>query len=77
MQFVTKLLLAAVLLAPIGCKGSVETETGRKAKTPRYFDLINLDVRDVPLLMTLGDLAGQGYQVEKTYLASGALIADA
>jgi ABC-type nitrate/sulfonate/bicarbonate transport system substrate-binding protein len=43
----------------------------------RYFDLINLDVRDVPLLMALDALAEQGYQVEKNYLASGTLIAEA
>jgi ABC-type nitrate/sulfonate/bicarbonate transport system substrate-binding protein len=45
--------------------------------TLRYFDLINLDVRDVPLLMAFDDLEAQGYRVEKTYLASSALIADA
>jgi len=50
---------------------------GRKSGRLRFFDLLNLDVRDVPMLMAFEDLAGQGYTVEKTYMASGALIAAA
>ncbi|MBL8292754.1 MAG: ABC transporter substrate-binding protein [Bryobacterales bacterium] len=74
MGFITRLSLAVALLAALGCTGRVAPEA---AKALRYFDLINLDVRDVPLLMALDDLTSQGYKVEKTYLASGALIADA
>jgi ABC-type nitrate/sulfonate/bicarbonate transport system substrate-binding protein len=74
MELMTRLSLAVALLTALGCTGRVTPEA---AKTLRYFDLINLDVRDVPLLMALDDLTNQGYKVEKTYLASGALIADA
>lgn len=78
MRLIAELLLAVTLLfMAIGCQSKVATDTEREARKLRYFDLINLDVRDVPLLMALEDLERQGYQVEKTYLASGTLIADA
>lgn len=48
-----------------------------KNGTLHFFDLVNLDVRDIPMLMALDDLQAQGYQVEKTYVASSTLIADA
>jgi ABC-type nitrate/sulfonate/bicarbonate transport system substrate-binding protein len=44
--------------------------------TLRFADILNLDVRDVPLLMALDALEAQGYAVEKRYLSSGALIVD-
>lgn len=79
MRFVTTFLLALASLAPIGCAGrpAPSTQASRKPGTLRFFDLINLDVRDVPLLLALDDLAARGYTVEKTYMASSALIADA
>jgi ABC-type nitrate/sulfonate/bicarbonate transport system substrate-binding protein len=43
----------------------------------RFVASVNLDVRDVPLLMAFDELTGIGYQVEKTYMASNTLLADA
>lgn len=42
----------------------------------RYADLINVDVRDVPLLMAFDELAKQGYTIEKVYLPSSAETTD-
>ena len=42
----------------------------------RFADLINIDVRDVPLLMAFDDLAAQGYTIEKVYLSSSAVETD-
>ena len=42
----------------------------------RFADLINLDVRDVPLLMAFDDLAAKGYTIEKEYLSSSAVETD-
>lgn len=48
----------------------------RKSGVIRLYDLVNVDVRDVPMLMAIDDLRAQGYTVEVTLLASGALIAE-
>ena len=48
-----------------------------KSGTIRFYDISNLDVRDIPMLMALDDLRAQGYTVEVTYLASSNLIAEA
>jgi ABC-type nitrate/sulfonate/bicarbonate transport system substrate-binding protein len=70
-----------VCLIAVGCgeraSAPPETPASRTSGTLRYFDLINLDVRDVPLLMALDALEAQGYTVEKTYLSGGTLIAEA
>ena len=42
----------------------------------RYADLINIDVRDVPLLMAADDLESKGYTIEKVYLSSSAVTTD-
>jgi ABC-type nitrate/sulfonate/bicarbonate transport system substrate-binding protein len=42
----------------------------------RFADLINIDVRDVPLLMAFDDLAAKGYTIEKVYLSSSAVETD-
>jgi len=42
----------------------------------RYADLINIDVRDVPLLMAADDLESKGYTIEKVYLQSSAITTD-
>jgi ABC-type nitrate/sulfonate/bicarbonate transport system substrate-binding protein len=42
----------------------------------RYADLINVDVRDVPLLMAADDLATKGYTIDKVYLSSSAITTD-
>jgi ABC-type nitrate/sulfonate/bicarbonate transport system substrate-binding protein len=48
-----------------------------KTGTLRFFDLQNLDVRDVPMRMALDDLKSQGYTVEITPLANSTLITEA
>lgn len=48
-----------------------------KTGTFRFFDLSNLDVRDVPLLIAMDDLQAQGYTVEKNYVANSTIIAEA
>jgi NitT/TauT family transport system substrate-binding protein len=45
--------------------------------TLRFIAGVNLDVRDVPLLMAFDELASRGYLVEKNYLASNTMLADA
>jgi ABC-type nitrate/sulfonate/bicarbonate transport system substrate-binding protein len=78
-------LFFLVSLCSVGCADPVPTlspatspdATPRTSSRLRYFDIINLDVRDVPLLMALDELAARGYVIEKTYLSSAALIADA
>ncbi len=77
MRIQMALLLVLLFGLPLMSCSERAAETGRKMGTLRYFDLINLDVRDVPLLMTFDALEAQGYRIEKTYLASGTLIADA
>ena len=42
----------------------------------RFVDGVNMDVRDVPLLMAFDELAGRGYRVERTYIAGNTLLAD-
>jgi ABC-type nitrate/sulfonate/bicarbonate transport system substrate-binding protein len=76
MRTITALLLVFIFLIAGAC-GNRTPKPPSQLPTLRYFDLINLDVRDVPLLMTFDALEAQGYKVEKTYLASSALIADA
>lgn len=76
MRRITVFLLVLLLLSAGACASRPPRPPGQ-LPTLRYFDLINLDVRDVPLLMAFDDLEAQGYRVEKTYLASSALIADA
>lgn len=80
---------AVLCLLVIGCATAAPVPTpaptaapatpivAAKSGTLRFFDLVNLDVRDVPMLMALEDLEAQGYRVEKTYVASSTLIAEA
>lgn len=44
--------------------------------TIRFFDLPNVDVRRVPLLMAIEELHSQGVKVERIPMSSGTLIAD-
>ena len=53
------------------------TTQATKSGTIRLFDISNVDVRDVPMLMAFDALRADGYTVETTYLASSALIAEA
>lgn len=55
---------------------AISSPAPRRSGTIHFFDLLNLDVRDVPLLMAMDDLRAQGYTIEPTYLASGALITE-
>ena len=68
------LVLSTLLLAlaVVSCKTPQP-----KSGTIRFFDISNLDVRDIPMLMALDDLRAMGYTVEVTYLASSNLIVEA
>jgi ABC-type nitrate/sulfonate/bicarbonate transport system substrate-binding protein len=68
--------LPAPTAAPTVAPSAVSSSTPRPLGTIRFFDLVNLDVRDVPLLMAMDSLRAQGYTIETTYLASGALITE-
>jgi ABC-type nitrate/sulfonate/bicarbonate transport system substrate-binding protein len=67
------LIVLTCLLLGGSCRHVPEAKSGAL----RYFDLINLDVRDIPLLVALDDLASSGYKVEKVYMASSSVMADA
>lgn len=74
-------LLAAAGLA--GCSRAAEPDATDRPSgsagnrlTVRFLDLVNLDVRDVPLLMAFDELATEGYVVEKRYLSDSALMTD-
>jgi ABC-type nitrate/sulfonate/bicarbonate transport system substrate-binding protein len=66
------LLLCACQRPPAGTSGAA----ARAPIAIRFADLINVDMRNVPLLMAFDELAARGYAVEKTHLTSGALISD-
>jgi ABC-type nitrate/sulfonate/bicarbonate transport system substrate-binding protein len=72
-RIATVLLLLGLLVS--SCARQPATPT--RSATIRFFDISNLDVRDIPMLMALDDLRSQGYHVETTYLASSSLIAEA
>jgi ABC-type nitrate/sulfonate/bicarbonate transport system substrate-binding protein len=67
--------LVASCTAPPPASGSAVGARTAPA-TVRFIDLINLDVRDVPLLIALDDLAAQGYRIEKRYLSGSAMMTD-
>ena len=69
-------MATAVSAAPTSA-GPPTSPSAAKTGTFRFFDLSNIDVRDVPLLVALDDLQAQGYTVEKTYVANSTLIAEA
>jgi ABC-type nitrate/sulfonate/bicarbonate transport system substrate-binding protein len=80
MILLSALLAGCVPLAPASAPAAtpavLSSPTPRTSKTIRFHDLVNLDVRDVPLLMAMDHLREQGYTIETTYLASGALITE-
>jgi ABC-type nitrate/sulfonate/bicarbonate transport system substrate-binding protein len=73
-------------LVAASCSGGAPTDLARSelkdsasapaATTIRYTDPVNVDVRDVPLLMALDDLESRGYRVERNQVAGPPLIAD-
>lgn len=65
-------LAAALMLLVAG--GCGKRQAGDS--TIRFFDLPNVDVRRVPLLMALEELQSRGIKVERTAMSSGTLIAD-
>lgn len=68
---------AAALLSCGGGPAGRAPGSAPPARTLRFYDLINVDVRDVPLMLAFDELTSRGYRIERTHLASGALIADA
>jgi hypothetical protein len=71
---IRRILIVALLVTLLSCACARQPV---KSGTIRFYDIANLDMRDVPLLMALDDLRGQGYTVETTYMASSSLIAEA
>ena len=75
------LTVVAISLA-LGACGQPQAASPQPAASPkksgmiRMLDIVNVDVRDVPMLMALDDLRAQGYTVEVTLMASGTLIAE-
>jgi ABC-type nitrate/sulfonate/bicarbonate transport system substrate-binding protein len=64
------------VLAPTQQPTSAPTPTARKSGTIHFWDIVNLDVRDVPMLMAFDTLTAEGYTIEKQYLATSTLIAE-
>jgi ABC-type nitrate/sulfonate/bicarbonate transport system substrate-binding protein len=81
----SKTLLALVLATIVvaGCAiapmqpAAPPKPTAAKSGTMHFFDISNLDMRDVPMLIALDALRAEGYTVETTYLANSTLIVDA
>ena len=73
-------LVVAGCVGLTGCGGPSPPDAmpaGAAAIVVRFVDGVNMDVRDVPLLMALDDLEGRGYRIKKTYIAGNTLLADA
>jgi ABC-type nitrate/sulfonate/bicarbonate transport system substrate-binding protein len=73
------LALCVALIMVTGCAASstptpAATPSPIKAGTIHFFDIANVDVRDVPMLMALDVVRSEGYTVETTYVDSSALI---
>lgn len=80
MRATTWILFASIVFLVMGCAGqaptSAPTVAAKKTGTLRLYDLVNVDVRDVPMLMALDDLRAQGYVVEPSFLSGSTLILD-
>ena len=76
-------LIAAHLASGCGYSGAEDASGHSGAADPaepvriRVVDGVNMDVRDVPLLMAFDELRARGYLVEATYIAGNTLLADA
>src|SRR5262245_44084635 len=82
------LVLALVFAgsAAAGCSGGGPATVARSdlkdggatpgATTIRYTEPVNVDVRDIPLLLALDDLESRGYRIERTQVAGPPIIAD-
>jgi ABC-type nitrate/sulfonate/bicarbonate transport system substrate-binding protein len=68
------------------CSGGAPADVARSelrdgAKAPaattiRYTDPVNVDVRDIPILIALDDLESRGYRIERSQVAGPPIIAD-
>ncbi len=73
-------------LVAASCSGGAPADLARSelrdrasapaATTIRYTDPVNVDVRDVPVLIALDDLESRGYRVERNQVSPPPLIAD-
>jgi ABC-type nitrate/sulfonate/bicarbonate transport system substrate-binding protein len=63
--------MACLILA--ACSSGVHN---RPVRTLRFADFINIDTRDVPMMMAFDALEAQGYRIVKTYHGNATLIAD-
>lgn len=84
MRSISRAALLTLVIWLASCSGktaapadsTVSTAERRAATTLRFADLVNVDVRDIPLLMAFDELTAHGYTIERIYLGSGALITD-
>lgn len=76
------LLIVQILTGCVTQASAQDSASSPPGSTPapsgiiRFFDICNVDVRDVPMRMALDDLRAQGYTVETTLLCKSSLIAD-
>ncbi|MGI6375782.1 MAG: ABC transporter substrate-binding protein [Anaerolineae bacterium] len=71
-----RLAMAVLVLLSLLVTGCSARAPAPESVTIRFYDLTNVDVRDVPMLMALDALREQGYTIEVTYMAKSALIAE-
>ena len=77
MRPIAALALALSCQALIGCIDRPSNSSQTVPPTPaaegirlRFVDIVNVDVRDVPLLMAFDELATRGYTIEKLHIAA-------
>jgi len=88
MRAIPALVVALACSVGAGCAPAAESpSSGAIAARPgdgtapgtvtiRFADLVNVDVRDVPLLMAFDELAASGYRVKESRLNDSALMTD-
>ena len=65
---------AALVLTLYGAAGC--SDRAERPLRIRVVDNVNVDIRDVPLLIAFDQLTAQGYQIERTSVAGNQLLAD-
>jgi len=81
---VSNAVLATAVLMHLfvtGCGVQAPAQDEAELRSPaagiiRFYDISNVDVRDVPMLIALDALEAQGYTVETTLLSNSSLIAE-
>ena len=62
--------------AMVFCGSVAASCSAPAATTIRYTEPVNVDVRDIPLLMAFDDLESRGYRIERNQVAGPQVIAD-